>query len=159
MSCTTKTRPSLPRIMWTWLYCCSMTAATNSCLNQLRRELLKGSMQWKYHSLCNKAPAGPTKLLLGDNLTERVKAANAMSSLMTMWPWHVGLTTVQPLQPRASLWWVPHSLPHGSHSFLWNSQYRFGPHNHGSLCYRKLYVLSQWSLILRLMNCFYITGR
>ena len=64
--------------------CCSMIAAANSSLNQLRRELLKTSMQRKYHSLCNKAPTGPTRLLFGDNLAERVKSANASSSLMTM---------------------------------------------------------------------------
>ena len=53
--------------------CCSMIAAANSSLNQLRRELLKTSMQRKYHSLCNKAPTGPTRLLFGDNLAKRVK--------------------------------------------------------------------------------------
>ena len=62
--------------------CCSIILAANSGLNQLGRELLKGSLHKKYQSLCNKAPAGPTKLLFGDNLSERVKAANATSSLM-----------------------------------------------------------------------------
>ena len=63
--------------------CLSLVASANASVNQLRRDMLRPSLARKYQLLCNSAPKPPSKLLLGDNLADRVKQANATSSLMT----------------------------------------------------------------------------
>ena len=62
---------------------CSILASANSSINQLRRELVKPSVQKKHQVLCYKPPPSQTKFLFGDNLPERVKAANTASSLLS----------------------------------------------------------------------------
>ena len=62
---------------------CSILASANSSINQLCRELVKPSLQKKHQVLCYKPPPSQTKFLFGDDLPERVKAANTVSSLLS----------------------------------------------------------------------------
>ena len=61
----------------------SLVTSANASVNQLRRDMLRPNLARKYQLLCNSTPKPPSKLLLGDNLADGVKQANATSSLMT----------------------------------------------------------------------------
>ena len=63
--------------------CLSLVASANASVNQLRRDMIRPSLARKYQLLCISVPKPLSKLLLGDNLADRVKQVNTTSSLMT----------------------------------------------------------------------------
>ena len=65
------------QLVETALDCVTVLATANSQLNQLRRDLLKTGLQYRYQSICKMDNDDRSPWLFGENLSDKVKSAAA----------------------------------------------------------------------------------
>ena len=72
----TKPTPDKQKLVDTAFDSLSMLAGANAGVNNIRRENLRSSLQGKYVSLVSKKVPAESKLLFGEDLTDKIKAVN-----------------------------------------------------------------------------------